>query len=57
LRIERRLLWGFGAALMGLGAANLSLLIQAMLFSGDRLSAIEWLASGGALWVTNAAAG
>ena len=38
---------------MGLGAANLTLLIRAMLFGGDRLSAIEWLASGGALWVTN----
>jgi hypothetical protein len=53
LRIERRLLWGFGAAVMGLGAANLTLLIRAMLFGGDRLSAIELLASGGALWVTN----
>jgi hypothetical protein len=53
LRIERRLLWGFGAAVIGLGAANLTLLIRGMLFGGDRLSAIELLASGGALWVTN----
>ena len=53
VRIERRLLWGFGAAVIGLGAANLTLLIRGMLFGGDRLSAIELLASGGALWVTN----
>jgi hypothetical protein len=53
LGIERRLLWVFVVTVMGLSVANLSQLIRLMLFGGDRLGAIELLASGGALWVTN----
>lgn len=53
LRIERVTTWLFVAVTGSITLANLVVLIQEMLFGGGQLNAIELLASGIAIWVSN----
>jgi hypothetical protein len=53
LRIERVTTWLFVAVTGSLTLANLVVLIQEMLFGRGQLDALELLASGVAIWVSN----
>ncbi len=53
LRIERVTTWLFVAVIGAITVANLVVLIQEMLFGRGQLSALELLASGVAIWVSN----
>jgi hypothetical protein len=52
LRIERRALWLFVVTIVAMTLGNLWILIKYMVAGGGKLSAIELLASGVAIWVT-----
>ena len=53
LRLERITTWLFVVAVGSITIANLVVLIQEMLFGRGQLNAIELLASGIAIWVSN----
>ena len=53
LRLERVTTWLFVAVTGGITLANLVVLIREMLFGRGQLNAIELLASGVAIWVSN----
>lgn len=53
LRIERTVLWLVVVILILMTIANVTILVEVMVFGGAELSALELLASGVVIWFTN----